>query len=1012
MLSNSKTKLKKVLILFMVITLTYSNFLIVGANFYRGLNSYAVDETVFPSEIIVKDELEKEPVFEIDVNTLDIHKTQMKEETEFTNTVNLKLKNVKNIQLEDIENNFYDSKDEESEIAKLKYVKTQLNKEQLENVLGKEGVLTILDNQNNSIATLSLDYIDKLELDSKNPQTYKKIVEFEDEDGSIKTKEVEEIGSYVISHEDSIEIEYNIEIKEIKTVINTRINNIEENFVIENTKSIFDVQNMDSLNYLTQNIKYFYEEIDDIENKEEIDNKEDILIEEENNELEEENLIVENTIKFKNTFTRASLNVDNLEWTLNATNNVTFAITLDTEQEDSEMFKDPIIIMELPECVEKVNSENSLFTIENDEGAFEDKNVTIVSLLGRKYIIMRLIGEQNEETTANENTNILLSLELETKDSTEEFDELNVYYKNDVVTAYNSGAAFDTILQKIALKNIIVEEQNEENIEEINETVEQETEDEIIYNEEDIEIMENIEPSEFYITAKSNKEMVKVGDEFNYNIYINNSLLEPINVELEDVIPDGLEYVGTQIFNYNPETTGYTDEVNSEDLVKYNKESKTLRINFNNYPAATIDEKDNSLTLAETKMIIIKVKPTNLNTNEYSRVINNEVKVIKNGKDEVTESIEVTVSAPILEVKINEIENELNLGDLAEFEVTVKNLGLIAEDNTKIEYVLPEELNSGYVETEDYSYSVEGNKVVANIYVPAEGSYSMKLFATYKENVEKDKDVKIYANIDENITNTWSTMLLKEDEPQEEIQNVTENINENNEENVFVQVETNETTETQDVAKDTQESKEQVFSLSLSQYLNRITVTDSQNTIEYNYDNAKEAKIELLPEQIDNSTVTMEYKIVVENNGTVPGYATQVVDNIPEGFEFNKEENPDWNVADDGSIYSEILKEKLLNPGEKAVLAVTLSKKITDNNFGTIKNVAQISKTSNDLNLENQGLLISSAEQNNLDTVNVTMAKKNNNALYIIIAIITIIIATVICVIIKHKKSTEHKEGC
>ena len=804
-------------------------------------------------------------------------------------------------------------------------------------------------------------------------------------------KEQKETRSYVTVTEDTVVIEYNVPIKEAKIFINNEINNEEINFVIENTKSILDVDELDDLNYLTQNKKYSYEVTEDVK-------QEEAIKEEEN----EEELIVENKVTFKNTYTRASLYVDNLDWIANSKNNVRFEINLDTEKEDAELFKDPIIIIELPECVDKVNLENGIFDIENDAGAFEDKKVTAVSLLGRNYVIIRLQGEQTKETIQDGDTNIVLSLELDVKDVDIAETEINVYYKNDVVTAYSSGAAFDTIVEKVTLEKIIEEEV-------IEETKQEEIENEEVEIEDNIDVVVDGKPCNFYVLERPSQEMASVGEEFENSFILHNASLEPAHVVIEDKVPDGLEYVGTKVYDYNKETTGCTDEIDAEDFVTYNNETKMIKVEFNNYPSATPSTTDLSELDEAIKMVVLIFRPTKLSNNEYSRVINNEINIMADGEETITKNFEIEVSAPIFEVETNVIGDEVYLDDVIELEATVKNLGLYSAGNVEVEFVLPEELEASYVETEEYAYSVSGNgSIVSNIYVPAQGSYKITLYARYIENVERDKNINISVNVGENITNTWATKLVKTDIPEEEVEIDIEEVAETAEENESITQATVETPVATNEDTGTQEEDEKVFSLVLTQYINKITVESANNTEEYNYNEVQNAKVAVETSDKADSVVTMEYKIVVENNGTVPGYATEVVDHVPEGFEFNQEANPDWHVADNGDIYTAILQDKLLNPGEKAVVAVTLSKKITDNSFGTVKNVAQITKTSNEFELANEPKLISTKD--NSGTVEVEMAKKGISSLYIIITIIAIVVIVAVCLFIRFKKNNTNKE--
>lgn len=82
----------------------------------------------------------------------------------------------------------------------------------------------------------------------------------------------------------------------------------------------------------------------------------------------------------------------------------------------------------------------------------------------------------------------------------------------------------------------------------------------------------------------------------------------------------------------------------------------------------------------------------------------------------------------------------------------------------------------------------------------------------------------------------------------------------------------------------------------------------------------------------------------------IAGYAKEVKDYIPEGLEFNKEDNPLWTENSEGIITTDQLKDTLLQPGESKVVTVLLTWKNSQDNMGLKVNVAEISKDYNEFN--------------------------------------------------------------
>lgn len=145
------------------------------------------------------------------------------------------------------------------------------------------------------------------------------------------------------------------------------------------------------------------------------------------------------------------------------------------------------------------------------------------------------------------------------------------------------------------------------------------------------------------------------------------------------------------------------------------------------------------------------------------------------------------------------------------------------------------------------------------------------------------------------------------------------------------------------------------FDLKLSKTVNRITVTNTKDNVKtriYDFDNKSIAKVELANKNIDTATVTIEYSIKVTNEGQVPGYAKSIVDYLPSGMTFNSELNTNWYVGNDGNAYSTSLSNTIINPGETKEIRLVLTRKMNDNNLGTIRNTAEILSSYNELGLE------------------------------------------------------------
>ena len=78
------------------------------------------------------------------------------------------------------------------------------------------------------------------------------------------------------------------------------------------------------------------------------------------------------------------------------------------------------------------------------------------------------------------------------------------------------------------------------------------------------------------------------------------------------------------------------------------------------------------------------------------------------------------------------------------------------------------------------------------------------------------------------------------------------------------------------------------------------------------------------------------------------GYAKEITDYIPEGLKFDAKDNPGWTDLGNNVITTNLLADKLLQPGESADIEVLLTWIKREDNMGLKVNTAEISKDYND----------------------------------------------------------------
>ena len=198
----------------------------------------------------------------------------------------------------------------------------------------------------------------------------------------------------------------------------------------------------------------------------------------------------------------------------------------------------------------------------------------------------------------------------------------------------------------------------------------------------------------------------------------------------------------------------------------------------------------------------------------------------------------------------------------------------------------------------------------------------------------------------------------------------------------------------------------------LDKYISKITVVTNKGTKEQAYNNEKLAKVEIRAKEIEGATVIVEYKIVATNEGEMTANIEEIVDYIPEGFDFSSELNNDWAIKRSGEIMNTSTSNKEIAPGESVELKLVLTKQMTQNETGTFTNIAEISEISNSQGVKD----IDSTPANRVNSeddfsqADVIISISTGAIVYISIAIAILLILIIVCIVlIKKGKLDIHK---
>ena len=152
-----------------------------------------------------------------------------------------------------------------------------------------------------------------------------------------------------------------------------------------------------------------------------------------------------------------------------------------------------------------------------------------------------------------------------------------------------------------------------------------------------------------------------------------------------------------------------------------------------------------------------------------------------------------------------------------------------------------------------------------------------------------------------------------------------------------------------------------VFDLKLDKYVSKVIVQNSRGTSTLDFGESSLAKAEIDSKLINSTSIVVEYKIKITNEGEVDAYVRKITDYISSDYKFSSELNKDWYQSE-GKLYNTSLANERIQPGQSKEITLTVTKEMTENNTGLIPNTAEITEVYNE-----QGLTdVDSIPENNV----------------------------------------------
>ena len=519
-----------------------------------------------------------------------------------------------------------------------------------------------------------------------------------------------------------------------------------------------------------------------------------------------------------------------------------------------------------------------------------------------------------------------------------------------------------------------------------------------------------------YVTVKMSSdregEEVRYGEEVTYILEITNESKIRANVHVYDYLPEYLEPVSLEYERYIIEDDGFGDtmyDIEAEANIGYELEKVERDLSLIIEDQANIDE---YLEIPAGKTVTMTIKATTVDTNETVQVSNYATAE----KTEEDENIGIkTVTSNIVNFTLlaaYEDEEDPNTGNSGQSGNGNNNNGGTTAEPHSISGVAwldanrdgkrdsSEQLMSG-IEVKLYDANTQTiaqneNGETLRTTTNSQGAYEFNNIQNGDYWVLFEYDTGNYSLTSYQKSGVSATLNSDVIAKSVSIDGIEKNVGmtdtltiaDNGLSNIDMGLVTNNK-----------------FDLKLDKYISQVVVETSSGTKTYNYQNTQFTKVDIKSREIANSRITVEYTIVITNEGDIEGYASQIVDYIPEGFTFDASQNKTWLKNENGDLVNSSLSGEFIQPGESKQLTLTLNKNLDEDSTGSVINVAEIgqSRTANNLSdIDSIGGNRNSSEDD-YSQAELLISIETGALTYTIITILAIGILTLIILIIKGK---------
>lgn len=204
------------------------------------------------------------------------------------------------------------------------------------------------------------------------------------------------------------------------------------------------------------------------------------------------------------------------------------------------------------------------------------------------------------------------------------------------------------------------------------------------------------------------------------------------------------------------------------------------------------------------------------------------------------------------------------------------------------------------------------------------------------------------------------------------------------------------------------------FSLGIEKAITKVTVQNAQGTVTEEFDKTKLSQYAITAKYLAGTTVYVEYTMTVTNNGDLAGFASEIVDYLPQGMTFNSNLNPDWYTGAGGNLYTKALANKELASGQSQEITLVLTKQMTTENTGLVSNTAEIADDFNIYGVSDKNSVPSNKAQgeDDISTADIILTVKTGETLiYVSAMIVSILIGGAVAFIVYERVVKNKRKG-